>query len=510
MHRDTAHHLVLLVLTFLLVSAARPAPLPASARRAPPPLPFHTDNDDRRTCRRAARSPFLAAPAPLPCAHTLSPTGSPPGRSGPAAERAPGDHVTRRGRRGASARRRGCRGGRAWRRSGPGGRRQNLLAGLINIQSLLPKILTLQHEHLNRLDYDICVITETWLRPATASRLVTFPGYTLHRADRPGDAGYGGVAILVKDSYTASVIPQPASDCAACRLESLWLRVKPATGRQFSIAAVYRPPRRTVAAVQADLDELEVQFQRVLLQHSGPIFIMGDLNLQTLAKLFMRDSDVRTERVKLRRCTQAPGQSSLIFLANLKEAAVKCAFGPLRDDMIRDQFVEGCVSEQLRDKLIMTDGLTLTALEAIAEAADRGAQRRSVLKEAFSPAVSGPTPVVEVAYAKETPAKVGRDGPWYEVQIGGQPVTMMVDTGAAVSVIPADLYQSKLSHFKLNQPKDRVQGLKDMQQPSTKKLQSVLGILGFYSKFVKNFSSRVEPLRRQLRKDAPAFKWTRR
>ncbi|KAF0288234.1 hypothetical protein FJT64_013386 [Amphibalanus amphitrite] len=112
------------------------------------------------------------------------------------------------------------------------------------------------HEHLNRLDYDICVITETWLRPATASRLVTFPGYTLHRADRPGDAGYGGVAILVKDSYTASVIPQPASDCAACRLESLWLRVKPATGRQFSIAAVYRPPRRTVAAVQADLDEL--------------------------------------------------------------------------------------------------------------------------------------------------------------------------------------------------------------------------------------------------------------
>ncbi|KAF0298785.1 Ubiquitin carboxyl-terminal hydrolase 37 [Amphibalanus amphitrite] len=183
--------------------------------------------------------------------------------------------------------------------------------------------------------------------------------------------------------------------------------------------------------------------------------------VQTLAKLFMRDSDVRTERVKLRRCTQAPGQSSLIFLANLKEAAVKCAFGPLRDDMIRDQFVEGCVSEQLRDKLIMTDGLTLTALEAIAEAADRGAQRRSVLKEAFSPAVSGPTPVVEVAYAKETPAK------------------------------------------------DRVQGLKDMQQPSTKKkLQSVLGILGFYSKFVKNFSSRVEPLRRQLRKDAPAFKWT--
>ena len=122
------------------------------------------------------------------------------------------------------------------------------------------------------------MITETWLRSATPSRLVNFPGYTLHRADRPGDAGYGGVAVLVKENYTASVIPQPVSDCAACRLESLWLRVKPATGRQFSVAAVYRPPRRTVAAVQADLDELEVQIQRVLLRHSGPVFIMGDLN----------------------------------------------------------------------------------------------------------------------------------------------------------------------------------------------------------------------------------------
>ena len=48
------------------------------------------------------------------------------------------------------------------------------------------------------------------------------------------------------------------------------------------------------------------------------------------------------------------------------------------------------------------------------------------------------------------------DCPYYEVQIGGHPVTMIVDTGAAVSVIPEELYQSKLSHFKLNQPKVRL------------------------------------------------------
>ena len=133
--------------------------------------------------------------------------------------------MTRRGRRGASARRRGCRGGRAWRRSGPGGHWQSLLAGLINIQSLLPKITPLQHDYLNRLDYDLCVVTETWLRSATPSRLVTFPGYALHRADRLGDAGYGGVAILVKQDYAAAVIPP-----AGVRLRGLSARVAVVAG----------------------------------------------------------------------------------------------------------------------------------------------------------------------------------------------------------------------------------------------------------------------------------------
>ena len=111
---------------------------------------------------------------------------------------------------------------------------------------------------------------------------MNFPGYVLYRADRPGDAGHGGVAVLIRDSYTASVISQPAADCADCRLESLWLRVRPATGPHFTKAAVYRPPRRTVAAVRADIGELEVQFQRILVRYSGPVFILGDLNCNLL------------------------------------------------------------------------------------------------------------------------------------------------------------------------------------------------------------------------------------
>ena len=132
------------------------------------------------------------------------------------------------------------------------------------------------------MNYDFCALTETWLRPATDSRLVTFPGYTLTRADRPGGAGYGGVAILSRECYPVSVISQSVSECATCKLESLWLRVKPKSGSPFSIAAVYRPPRRTVAAIEADVSELEQQYQRVLLHYPGPILIMGDLNCNML------------------------------------------------------------------------------------------------------------------------------------------------------------------------------------------------------------------------------------
>ena len=258
--------------------------------------------------------------------------------------------------------------------------------------------------------------------------------------------------------------------------------------------------------------------------------------VKTLTKLFVQDSDVRTERVRFRRCVQMTGQSCLIFLANLKEAAVKCAFGDLQNDMIRDQFIEGCVSEKLRDKLLMTEGLTLASLEAMADATDRGLQRKSVLLETRSPAGTATTPAVEVAYTREKPTKVGgkgiqgvpkkrtgtcracgfeghwardsqcpardkrcnlchavghfrrcctaekssdkartskgrnmnavqilslqqqvpADGPWYEVQLGGHAVAMMVDTGAAVSVLPDDIYRSKLSSFKLSPAKVRL------------------------------------------------------
>ena len=56
---------------------------------------------------------------------------------------------------------------------------------------------------------------------------------------------------------------------------------------------------------------------------------------------------------------------------------------------------------------------------------------------------------------------------------------------------------------------ERVKGLKEMREPrNVQELQSALGLLGFYARFVPAYATLVEPLRKMLRKGAPPFKWT--
>ena len=102
----------------------------------------------------------------------------------------------RRTRRGGRRRARGRRAGRRHQQRGPstvsgGGGYGGLCVVSLNVQSVKPKILSLRHD-LNHFNCDICVLSETWLKPETHSRYVHFPGYDFTRADRPDGRGYGG------------------------------------------------------------------------------------------------------------------------------------------------------------------------------------------------------------------------------------------------------------------------------------------------------------------------------
>ena len=75
-----------------------------------------------------------------------------------------------------------------------------LLVGALNVQSLKQKILELTQE-LHHHGNDVMLLSETWLKPSTPSRLITLPGYNLVRADRPDGRGYGGGSSADKGRY---------------------------------------------------------------------------------------------------------------------------------------------------------------------------------------------------------------------------------------------------------------------------------------------------------------------
>ena len=130
----------------------------------------------------------------------------------------------------------------------------------------------------------------------------------------------------------------------------------------------------------------------------APVMTSFDGAVAVFNRLFQSDTDVRSARLRFRHITQRPDESNVIYLANLREAVEACNFGDLADEMLRDRFIEGCRSDQLRDKLIMTDALTLSKLTEMAEAHDRGLQRKSLLHVATGTSAV-PAAAVEVAFA---------------------------------------------------------------------------------------------------------------
>lgn len=247
-------------------------PVPPSVLRSMAPEPHRLLGRDAR----GNATPDLRAPAPLDRPVARVPVTAAAAAAASVVDRASG--LTRRrahrGRR-AQHRQRGRRGGKSWHLGKSG---DNFKICAINIQSIKPKIVYLNGE-LNLFGYDIMIVCETWLKPNTPNRLLVFPGYQLMRSDRKfSPAGYGGVGFLVRKGIGSTKIYVPAPSDNNSRLESIWRLFK--WGRQqLVMGGVYRSPRTAAADLDADLNELEAQYQHVLLHHPGlPIIIGGDLN----------------------------------------------------------------------------------------------------------------------------------------------------------------------------------------------------------------------------------------
>jgi len=137
------------------------------------------------------------------------------------------------------------------------------------------------------------VLCETWLKSRDANRLLVFPGFTLRRYDRKfSPLGYGGVAVLFRDDLDAKKINVPVSLNKLCKLESLW-NVFSWERNKVVVGAVYRSPRHKADALEADFEELERQYQHVLLHFPDYVTVItGDLNCNMLGDV---DSPARSK-----------------------------------------------------------------------------------------------------------------------------------------------------------------------------------------------------------------------
>jgi len=85
--------------------------------------------------------------------------------------------------------------------------------------------------------------------------------------------------------------------------------------------------------------------------------------IAALDKYFTPRTNIPYERFIFRRTGIEEGENITRYVTKLKQLAVSCEFAD-RDDMIRDQVIEKCKSDQLRRKLL-EKGSTLTLVDVI-------------------------------------------------------------------------------------------------------------------------------------------------
>ena len=122
-------------------------------------------------------------------------------------------------------------------------------------------------------EYDIIVLTETWLDDRIYSSQLFGEKYTVFRTDRSHLNSRknrdGGVLIAVLRKYKCYVDPAPISDS----LEQLWVIIE-MPRFVTSVGVLYLPPDRKsdITLVQQHIDSLEFVLSRLCLHAHALMF----------------------------------------------------------------------------------------------------------------------------------------------------------------------------------------------------------------------------------------------
>lgn len=127
-------------------------------------------------------------------------------------------------------------------------------------------------------NFDVIILSETWLHAAISDSLVNIPGYRMIRSDRlytNSKGGFktgGGICLYIKESPGA--ITEVRSIISNSEIELVRVTIGRPIMKVTDLVAVYRPPLGNVQsaldAITNELDDCCVGNERL---------IMGDFNL---------------------------------------------------------------------------------------------------------------------------------------------------------------------------------------------------------------------------------------
>ena len=144
-----------------------------------------------------------------------------------------------------------------------------------NVRGLRTKLVDLRLSIITlSSQYDIIVLTETWLDDTYNSAELGFANFSVYRCDRSSNTSLaargGGVLVAVRDGLSSSVISVERTN-----IEQLFVYIANGPSR-YIVAALYLPPGSPALLYQDHCQSVEYAASR----HPRPnILLVGDYNL---------------------------------------------------------------------------------------------------------------------------------------------------------------------------------------------------------------------------------------
>nr|CAI5843458.1 unnamed protein product [Callosobruchus analis] len=151
---------------------------------------------------------------------------------------------------------------------------KKLLIGHVNIRSLIPALHEIELL-IDRYQFDVLGITETWLDNRTKDGNIQLVGYTFLRLDRGNGRRGGGIGVFFRSTLCVNVMEEYSN--VTDWIEQMWLQIR-IGNIEYGCGFVYRPPGHHVNTALEGLERCLLW----MLPKSKEIILMGNLNIDLM------------------------------------------------------------------------------------------------------------------------------------------------------------------------------------------------------------------------------------